>query len=130
MRASVLELDGRAVAFNGCLELDGTLYWHRLAFDPELSRFSPGLLCTLDTLEAAAADGLRRVEFLGGGEDYKLQLMDGFEPLQQALGLADGPRGRLYVGARLASISLRMRLRRSEAVRRLYVDRLAFARRR
>jgi CelD/BcsL family acetyltransferase involved in cellulose biosynthesis len=128
-RIIVLALDGKAIAFNAYLLLEGALYSYRLAFDPEYGRFSPGLLSTLEMLDTATEEGIRRVEFLGGPEDYKLQLMDGFEPLHQAVGLASGLRGRLYASLRLGSIRMRVRLRGSRPLRRLYVDGLAFARR-
>lgn len=126
-RVVVLELDGRAIAFNAYLELDGALHSHRLAYDPELARHSPGLLCTLRMLELASADGVRRVEWLGGTEDYKLQLMDRFEPLHEGLGLARTPQGHAVVAARLGSIRLRRFLKRSPTLRRLYLRRPAIA---
>jgi CelD/BcsL family acetyltransferase involved in cellulose biosynthesis len=97
-----------------------------LAFDPALARFSPGLLCTIAMLESV---DVHRVEWLGGTEDYKLQLMDRFEPLHQGVGLARGL-GRAYALARLGAVSARVRLKRSDSLRRLYTDGFAFARRR
>jgi CelD/BcsL family acetyltransferase involved in cellulose biosynthesis len=126
-RVALLELDGRAVAFNAYFRLGDVLYSHRLAFDPELARFSPGLLCTLAMVEQAAEAGVRRVEWLGGTEDYKLQLMDRFEPLYEGLGLARTPQGAAAVVGRLATIRLRRRLKRSPALRRLYLRRPAIA---
>jgi CelD/BcsL family acetyltransferase involved in cellulose biosynthesis len=122
-----LELDGRAVAFNAFLVLNGRLYSHRLGFDPEYGRHSPGLLCTLDMCELATAEGLSLVEFLGGDEEYKLQFADRFEPLLEGIGLARTLRGHAAVPARLGTFALRMRLKRMPAVRRLY---LALPRRR
>jgi len=119
-RIVTLRVGGRAVAFHYFFVLELTMYVHRLAFDPELGRYSPGLLNTLDALEAAAAEGVQRVEFLGGTERYKLELADRFEPLHQGLGLARGIRGRVYVAARVAAITARRRLKRSETLRRLY----------
>lgn len=119
-RIVTLRVDGRAVAFHYFFVLERTMYVHRLAFDPELGRYSPGLLNTLDALEAAAAEGVQRVEFLGGTERYKLELADRFEPLHQGLGLARGLRGRAYVAARLAALAARRRLKRSETLRKLY----------
>jgi CelD/BcsL family acetyltransferase involved in cellulose biosynthesis len=101
------------------------MYVHRLAFDPSLSRYSPGLVNTLDTIQIASDEGLTRVEFLGGAERYKLELADRFEPLCQALGLASGLRGRTLLQAELGLIRLRLRLKRSPRLRRLYFDRLA-----
>jgi CelD/BcsL family acetyltransferase involved in cellulose biosynthesis len=120
-RIVTLRLDGRAIAFHSYLAYRGTMYVHRLAFDPELGRLSPGLVNTLDALEAASAEGLERVEFLGGAERYKLELADRLEPLHQGLGLARGPRGHAAVAARLAAIRLRGRARRSPSLRRAYM---------
>ena len=99
-RIVLLKLDGRAVAFHYYFAFEGRMYVHRLAFDPALARFSPGLVNTLDTIEAAADEGLTRVEFLGGAERYKTELADGFEPLCHGLGLAHGlPRTRRRGGS-------------------------------
>ena len=92
-RIVLLKLDGRAVAFHYYFAFEGRMYVHRLAFDPDLARFSPGLVNTLDTIEAAADEGLTRVEFLGGAERYKTEIADGFEPLCHGLGLAQGAAG-------------------------------------
>jgi CelD/BcsL family acetyltransferase involved in cellulose biosynthesis len=121
-RVVTLRLDGRTVAFHSYFALGGAAISDRLAFDPELARFSPGLLNTLDMLETAAAEGLRRVEFLGGTEDYKLLFADRFEPLHDAVGLASGPFGRLAAGATRAQIRLRRRLRRNERLHQLYLN--------
>ena len=61
-----LRLDGRPIAFAYNLALEGTMHCYRLAFDPELYRFSPGLVNRFDALEYAFADGATRIEFLGG----------------------------------------------------------------
>jgi CelD/BcsL family acetyltransferase involved in cellulose biosynthesis len=105
------------------------MYVHRLAFDPALARFSPGLVNTLDTLEAASEEGLTRVEFLGGAERYKTELADGFEPLCHGLGLARSAPARAAVAARLGVIRLRLRLKRSPSLHRLYMDGVAPLRR-
>lgn len=128
-RIVMLELDGRAIAFHYYFLLAGRMYVHRLAFDPALARFSPGLVNTLDALEAAAAEGARLVEYLGGDERYKLELSDRLEPLYQGLGLARTPQGHAVVGARLGIIHSRRKLKRSPALRRLYFEGLAPARR-
>jgi CelD/BcsL family acetyltransferase involved in cellulose biosynthesis len=128
-RIVTLRLDGRAIAFHYYFALEGRMYVHRLAFDTALARYSPGIVNTLDTIEAAAAEGLRRVEFLGGDERYKVELADRFEPLCQGLGAASGARGRAYAAAHSGSIRLRMRLKRSPRLRRLYFDGLAPVRR-
>lgn len=128
-RIITMELDGRPVAFHYYLAFSGTMYVHRLAFDPSLARLSPGVLTTLEAVRAASDEGLRRVEFLGGDERYKLELADGVEPLYQGLGMAPTVSGRLAVAARLAGIATRKRLKRSEALRRLYFEGLSPTRR-
>jgi CelD/BcsL family acetyltransferase involved in cellulose biosynthesis len=128
-RIVTLRLDGRAIAFHAFFALERTMYVHRLAFDPELGRVSPGLVNTLDTIEAAAAEGLQRVEYLGGGERYKLELCDRLEPLHHGLGLESGPRARALVACRRGAMRTRMRLKRDPRLRELYFERLAPARR-
>jgi CelD/BcsL family acetyltransferase involved in cellulose biosynthesis len=127
-RIALLRVAGRAVACNYYFLLGGCMYFHELAFDPVLARWSPGQIATLDSLEAAAAEGARRVEFLGGAERYKLELADRLEPLHQALGLATTHRGRAAVAARARAVHARLQLKRTPA-RRLYYEGLAPARR-
>jgi CelD/BcsL family acetyltransferase involved in cellulose biosynthesis len=126
-----LLVGGRPIAFHYFFALAGTMYVHRLAFDPDpaLARFSPGLVCTLETLRVASELGLERVEFLGGDERYKLELADHLEPLTQAIGLPRGPLAALVVHERVGVIRLRRRLKRSPLAQRLYVQGLAPLRR-
>jgi CelD/BcsL family acetyltransferase involved in cellulose biosynthesis len=127
-RIALLRVGGQAVACNYFFVLRDRMYFHELAFDPAFARWSPGQITTLDTLAAAAAEGVERVEFLGGAERYKLELADRFEPLYQGLGLTSGARGRAVVAARIAWIRGRARLKETPA-RRLYYEGLAPARR-
>jgi CelD/BcsL family acetyltransferase involved in cellulose biosynthesis len=128
-RIVLLKIDGRPVAFHYYLALEGTMFVHRIAFDPAFGRFSPGVINTLDAIEAAAAEGLTRVEFLGGAERYKLELADHFEPLYQAFGLARTLKGKAAVASRVGGIRMRIHLKRSHALRRFYFEGLAPARR-
>jgi CelD/BcsL family acetyltransferase involved in cellulose biosynthesis len=128
-RIVTLRLDGRAIAFHYWFALEGCMYVHRLAFDPELARWSPGLVNTLDAIQSAAEEGMRRVEYLGGGERYKLELADGLSPLCHGFGLSSGVRGRAYAAAHLGAIKTRLRLKRSPRLHRLYFEELAPARR-
>jgi CelD/BcsL family acetyltransferase involved in cellulose biosynthesis len=128
-RIVTLKIDGRPVAFHYYLAFEGRIYVHRIAFDPAFGRFSPGMVNTLDAIEAAAAEGATRVEFLGGAERYKVELADHLEPLYQGFGLAGSLRGRAAVAGRLAVIRTRKLLKRSPALRRFYFDGLAPARR-
>ena len=127
-RIALLRVAGRAVACNYFFLLGDRMYFHELAFDPALARWSPGQVTTLDTLAWAAADGATRVEFLGGAERYKLELADRVEPLYQGLGLATTPQGHAAVAARAAAIRARGRLKQTP-VRRWYYEGLTPARR-
>jgi CelD/BcsL family acetyltransferase involved in cellulose biosynthesis len=128
-RIVFLRIGGEPVAFFYYMALEGTMYLYRLAFDPEYSKYSPGLVNALDALEVACGEGLTRIEFLGGGERYKMQLADRVEPLFQGLATSRGMRGRGYVTARRAGIETRKRLKRSERLHRIYFERLAPVRR-
>lgn len=128
-RLVLLTLDDRPIAFHYYFAFCGRMFVHRLAFDPSLSRFSPGLVNTLDALEAASAEGLTVVEYLGGGERYKLELSDRFDPLYEGFGLARSPQGHALLRGRLAVIGTRHRLKRSTRLRKLYFDGLAPVRR-
>jgi CelD/BcsL family acetyltransferase involved in cellulose biosynthesis len=127
-RIALLRVAGRAVACNYSFVLGDAMYFHELAFDPVLARWSPGQVTTLSVLEDAAASGVRRVEFLGGAERYKLELADRLEPLYQGIGLASSSQGRAAVTARVAAVHGRQRLKHTP-VRRLYYEGLAPARR-
>jgi CelD/BcsL family acetyltransferase involved in cellulose biosynthesis len=127
-RIVTLKVDGRAVAFHYYLAFERRIFVHRIAFDPEFSRFSPGVINTLDAIEAAAAEGAERVEFLGGAERYKVDLADRLEPLYQGFGLAGSVRGRAAVAGWVGMIRTRKLLKRSPALRHFYFDSLAPAR--
>jgi CelD/BcsL family acetyltransferase involved in cellulose biosynthesis len=127
-RITTLRVDGRPIAFHYWFALAGCMYVHRLAFDPAVARWSPGLVNTLDAIESAAGEGMTRVEFLGGGERYKVELADGFAPLYQGFGVASGIRGRAYAAAHITAIRTRLALKRSPRLHRLYFDDLAPAR--
>ncbi|MDX6571530.1 MAG: hypothetical protein QOC86_686 [Gaiellales bacterium] len=128
-RILLLRSEGRVVAFQYWLAYRGSMISNRRAFDPSFSSFSPGILTMLQALEDASEEGLTRVEFMGGPEPYKLEFCDGFEPLYQGIGFARGLRGRLAARAALARIRLRERVRTSQLLHKLYVDRLAPLRR-
>ena len=73
LRLIFLRVDGRPVAFHLAIEDDRTYFPLKGGFDPALSAQSPGRLLIHATLERAFAVGLRRYEFLGGSDAYKLR---------------------------------------------------------
>jgi CelD/BcsL family acetyltransferase involved in cellulose biosynthesis len=122
LRIVMMRVGGKPAAFHYFFAFENTMFVHRLAFDPALSRASPGLVATLETLRVASDEGLTRVEYLGGDERYKLELSDHLEPLYQAVGLARTTLGSLAARERLALINLRKTLKRSERLQRLYLN--------
>jgi CelD/BcsL family acetyltransferase involved in cellulose biosynthesis len=73
LRLAFLRLDGRAVAFDYCLEASGAYYALKGGYDVEYKRFGPGSLLTLESLKHAFESGLESYEFLGTDDAYKLQ---------------------------------------------------------
>jgi CelD/BcsL family acetyltransferase involved in cellulose biosynthesis len=128
-RIVTLKLDGRPIAFAYYFVLDGTMCAHRVAFDPEFQRFSPGVVNRFDALESAFAEGVTRVEFFGGMERHKLELTDKTEPLHEGLGLPESVAGKAVVAGRLNAVRLRRYVKRWPALRRFYYEGLAPARR-
>ena len=128
-RITTMKLDGRPIAFNYYFVFADRMFGYRLAFDPTLGRFSPGLLNTLDSIGLACEEGVRRIEFLGGPERYKSDLADGFEPMYEAVGHAASIRGSVAVAARVGTVKTRRFLKRSPTLRRFYFEGLAPVRR-
>jgi CelD/BcsL family acetyltransferase involved in cellulose biosynthesis len=118
-RVLLLKLDGRASAFQYYLVFARRMFFYRLAFDPSYSRWSPGLLTTLAALEAAAAEGVERVEFLGDDEQYKIDLADSSEPLFECIGFASTRRGRLEAVAARRVLAARLRLKDTTLARQV-----------
>ncbi len=125
VRLLTLRVDGRPVAFHYWIMLGTTMYVHRLAFDPELARYSPGQVTLLKAIADASSEGARRVEFLDGDERYKVELADELEPLHHVIGLARGPAAWVAVEMLLLVIRMRMRLKRNQRLHRLYLEGLA-----
>jgi CelD/BcsL family acetyltransferase involved in cellulose biosynthesis len=115
-----LLIDGSTVAFAWYFVIRDRVFLHRMAFDPEFSRCSPGLVNALDSLQIAADEGATRVEFLGGAERYKTELADRFEPLHLGLGLPGSVAGRAVAGTRARYLGLRERGKSSQLARTMY----------
>jgi CelD/BcsL family acetyltransferase involved in cellulose biosynthesis len=71
LRLAFLRLDGRAIAFQFDLEVDGTYYSLKIGFDPAYERFSPGKLLAYTMISRAVSSGLARYELLGTDESWK-----------------------------------------------------------
>jgi CelD/BcsL family acetyltransferase involved in cellulose biosynthesis len=121
VRILTLCIDGRPIAFHYWFVLRTTMYVHRLAFDPEFAHFSPGVVTLLHAIAIASSEGVRRVEFLGGNERYKVELADVLEPLHQVIGLPSGPVARCAIRAELFIIAARLQLKQNPHLHRLYL---------
>jgi CelD/BcsL family acetyltransferase involved in cellulose biosynthesis len=108
-RMSVARVAGTPIAFSYWFAVGSSMFSYRLAFDPQgaHARFSPGLLTFLDACEMAAEEGMRRIEFGRGLEEYKERLHDGRGWLYEGLGLTASNRGRLAVPALTTAIRAR-----------------------
>jgi CelD/BcsL family acetyltransferase involved in cellulose biosynthesis len=72
LRLAFLRLDGRALAFDLCLDSGGSFYALKGGFETEYRSFGPGTVLTYESLARAFADpGLRTYEFLGTADEYK-----------------------------------------------------------
>jgi CelD/BcsL family acetyltransferase involved in cellulose biosynthesis len=125
VRIVMLRVDARPVAFQYSFVIGTTLYLHRIAFDPVLAAHSPGQLTLLHAIGDAASEGIRRVEFLGGNERYKLELADRNEPLHQMIGMAQGPLGNVASHVMRFVIAARVKLREYPRIHRMYLDGLS-----
>ena len=119
VRIVLLLLDGQAIAFTYVFVYGGTVFLHRLAFDPVFERWSPGHLATLHTVEVAAADGATRVAFLRGHEQYKLELADDVDDFLWTASFSSGSRGALLAWARRCELGARQTLKGSQLLRRV-----------
>jgi CelD/BcsL family acetyltransferase involved in cellulose biosynthesis len=68
---SVVEFDGRPIAFHFGFEFDGVFVWYKPTFDPALQKRSPGEVLIRCLLEDAVARGLREFDFTVGSEGFK-----------------------------------------------------------
>jgi CelD/BcsL family acetyltransferase involved in cellulose biosynthesis len=59
-------------------------------YEPSLSRCSPGILLSLDTMRLAAEDGYRTFDFGFVGEHYKKYFCNGFKVVREAVVLKPG----------------------------------------
>jgi CelD/BcsL family acetyltransferase involved in cellulose biosynthesis len=71
LRLAFLRLDGRAIAFDMCLEHGGAFYVLKGGFDVEERRAGPGTVLTHHGIERAFELGLDSYELLGQADDYK-----------------------------------------------------------
>jgi CelD/BcsL family acetyltransferase involved in cellulose biosynthesis len=123
--ASSLRVDGRLVATDLSLTSETVFAGWFGAHDPEFSRYSPGSIRTLRTIEAAFEIGVEVVDLARGDEAYKHTLKTGDVPV--ATGFVTRPSGRAlaYQAGRLPVDKVRDYVLTHEKVRSAVRDSLA-----
>jgi CelD/BcsL family acetyltransferase involved in cellulose biosynthesis len=112
---SVLHAGDQVAALHLAVRSGGVLHSWFPAYNPELHRYSPGLVLLLELAAAAPALGIRELDFGKGEARYKLALATGTVPLQEGC-----------VGARpLSALPVRLRRSARNALRASGVHRLA-----
>jgi CelD/BcsL family acetyltransferase involved in cellulose biosynthesis len=71
LRLAFLRLNGRAFAFDYCLEDRGFHYLLKTGYDPAYGKFGPGMLLRHEMLARAFANGFISYEFLGTNAPWK-----------------------------------------------------------
>ena len=74
---SLLDLNGRTIAFEYDLLYKGVLYNLKLGFDEEFKRLSPGYVLRVKLLHWAFDKGVKVYDYMGFGQDYKNQFSSG-----------------------------------------------------
>jgi CelD/BcsL family acetyltransferase involved in cellulose biosynthesis len=110
LRLLFLRAGTRRVAFHLAIEHRGIYVPLKGGFDPAVGACSPGKLIIHATLERAFGAGLRRYEFLAGGEEYKLRWATGTTERLHLCAFAPTVRG---AAARLADARGRPLARRA-----------------
>jgi CelD/BcsL family acetyltransferase involved in cellulose biosynthesis len=95
LRLSFLRLDGEPLAFEYAIEHAGVYYFLKGGYDAAYGRFAPSKLLIRAVLERAFANGLKRFDFGGRRESFKLEWANGHRELVHFQGFAPSPLGML-----------------------------------
>jgi CelD/BcsL family acetyltransferase involved in cellulose biosynthesis len=112
-RLAMVRVDGTAIGFQYYFVVGTTAFCFRIGHDPDYATYAPGTAALFAALEDATADGVRRVELLGGGEAYKLGLADATRPMSWGSGWARTPAGVAAAAADRAVLRAHIALRES-----------------
>jgi CelD/BcsL family acetyltransferase involved in cellulose biosynthesis len=74
LRMGVLELNANPIAVLLCFEYNGIVYLYNNGYDPEYSSLSVGLVSKILSIKDSIERGIRKYDFLKGGEAYKYRL--------------------------------------------------------
>jgi CelD/BcsL family acetyltransferase involved in cellulose biosynthesis len=114
LRMAFLVVDGRPVAFDLSLEANRSHYLLKTSFDRTFARFAPGSLLRHAMIHRAFSVGLRRYEFLGRDDPWKMEWTKNTRNRLQVRAFPASAKGRLEHAA--FAVARRMRtLRRRGA---------------
>lgn len=74
LRMYALAFEGRPIAATFAMHVPGTTHIYITGFDPEQSRYSPGLVSNAAAIGGAAAEGDHTLQLLRGRERYQSHL--------------------------------------------------------
>ena len=74
LQLDLLEIGGRALASTFSFTFKDNFYLYNSAYEPDLSRLSPGFVLTSELVRSSIESGLRIFDFMRGPERYKYQL--------------------------------------------------------
>lgn len=95
LRLAFLRLDGRALAFDYCLELEGVHYVVKTGYDAARQELGPGKLLRHAMLARAFQAGLRSYELLGDDDPWKLEWTESTRPRELVQCFRPSPAGML-----------------------------------
>jgi len=110
LRLGFARLDGRPIAFQYGLEVDGVYTYLKAGYDPGFARFSPGKVLLHATVRHAFAEGLKIYDFLASDEPWKLAWADTTRELQRVQAFAPSAGGMLEWGSYVYGRPLAKRL--------------------
>jgi len=76
LRLAFLRLDGRALAFDYCLEYDNTHYLLKTGYDPAYGNFGPGMILRYMMIERSFSEGISIYDFCGENWAWKGEWTD------------------------------------------------------
>ena len=100
-RLAVLEAGGEPVAFEYGLHAGANYHFWLPAYEASVSRYSPGILLSLDTMRLGSAEGFRVFDYGFEGEPYKKYFCNRSQTVLEGVAHRQG-----YAGAMAAAFSL------------------------
>ena len=100
-RLAVLEAGGETVAFEYGLHAGANYHFWLPAYEASVSRYSPGILLSLDTMRLGSAEGFRVFDYGFEGEPYKKYFCNRSQTVLEGVAHRQG-----YAGAMAAAFSM------------------------